>query len=237
MVHKIVNPPNHLAIIPDGNRRWSKKSRFNLFVGYKLGIKKFIDVSIWAKELGISNISVWALSTENIKNRSKKELNTLYTLYTKASKDPNILKLLKENRARIKIIGNKSILPKNLIEALMLLENKTKHYKDLTINILVGYGGKDDIMHAIKKVVRKKIRGEITRINYDIIKENLRTAILPDADLIIRTSGEMRTSGFLPWQSTYSEFYFSEKYWPNFEKEDLRKAVETFSKRNRRFGK
>ncbi|MCL4381485.1 polyprenyl diphosphate synthase [Candidatus Marsarchaeota archaeon] len=237
MVHKIVNPPNHLAIIPDGNRRWSKKSRFNLFVGYKLGIKKFIDVSIWAKELGISNISVWALSTENIKNRSKKELNTLYMLYTKASKDPNILKLLKENRARIKIIGNKSILPKNLIEALMLLENKTKHYKDLTINILVGYGGKDDIMHAIKKVVRKKIRGEITRINYDIIKENLRTAILPDADLIIRTSGEMRTSGFLPWQSTYSEFYFSEKYWPNFEKEDLRKAVETFSKRNRRFGK
>ncbi len=237
MVHKIVNPPNHLAIIPDGNRRWSKKSRFNLFVGYKLGIKKFIDVSIWAKELGISNISVWALSTENIKNRSKKELNTLYMLHTKASKDPNILKLLKENRARIKIIGNKSILPKNLIEALMLLENKTKHYKDLTINILVGYGGKDDIMHAIKKVVRKKIRGEITRINYDIIKENLRTAILPDADLIIRTSGEMRTSGFLPWQSTYSEFYFSEKYWPNFEKEDLRKAVETFSKRNRRFGK
>jgi undecaprenyl diphosphate synthase len=237
MVHKITNPPNHLAIIPDGNRRWSKERKFNLLIGYRLGIKKFIDVSIWAKELGISNISVWALSTENIKNRGKIELNTLYTLYIKASKDPNILKLLKENGARIKIIGNKSILPKRLIEALMLLENKTKYYKDLTINILVGYGGKDDIMHAVKTVVRKKLKGEITKVNYDVIKENLRTAILPDADLIIRTSGEMRTSGFLPWQSTYSEFYFSEKYWPNFEKGDLRKAVETFSKRNRRFGK
>jgi undecaprenyl diphosphate synthase len=202
---------------------------------YNYGIRKFIDVSLWAKEMGVQTISVWALSVDNIKNRNKIELNTLYGLYIKASNDPDILKKLKNNEARIRIIGNLNLLPKKLREALKRLEARTKAYGKFSINILVGYGGREDIIHAVRKIAADK-KNKL-KLNYETIKKNLVTAILPDADLIIRTSGEMRLSGFLPLQGSYSELYFSKKYWPSFTKEDLTKAIATFSKRNRRFGK
>lgn len=229
---KITCAPNHIAIIPDGNRRWSREHRLNLLSSYNSGIKKFVDVSIWAKEFGVKVISVWALSTENIKSRSRTELSTLYRIYAKAATDPTILKMLKDNDARIKVVGNMSMLPKKLRSSLKSLENKTKDYKDMSINILVGYGGREDIMYAIRRIKNSK-----QALNYRTIKENLRSALLPDVDMIIRTSGEMRLSGFLPWQGSYSELYFSEKYWPSFEKRDLHKAIASFSSRNRRFGR
>lgn len=232
---KIVNAPTHLAIIPDGNRRWASENKLNLLKSYDYGIRKFVEVSIWAKDLGVKTISVWALSTDNIKNRKKTELNTLYRLYIKASNDPKILKMLKENGASIKVVGDTSLLPKKLKEALKALENRTKSYKQFSINILVGYGGREDILHALKSTVIKKKNG--LKVNYETLRDNLFTSILPDVDLIIRTSGEMRLSGFLPVQSAYSELYFSKKYWPSFTKEDLTKAITTFSARNRRFGK
>jgi undecaprenyl diphosphate synthase len=229
--------PKHLALIPDGNRRWSGSHKLQIFNGYQKGVKKFIDFSIWAKGFGVKTLTVWALSTENIKNRSKTEIGILYQLYVNAAKDPQILKTLKDNGARIKIIGNSTLLPKKVKDALQSLEIKTQNYKDFTINLLIGYGGRDDIIYAVKKMYSEAMKGKITEVNEELINESMRTSSLPDVDFIIRTSGEMRLSGFLPWQSDYSELYFAEKYWPDFNKKDLEKALKVFSERQRRFGK
>lgn len=229
---KIEDAPSHLAIIPDGNRRWSKEHRLGLLNGYSSGIKKFIDVSVWAKGFGVKMVSLWALSTDNVSNRSAAELSALYRLFTKAADDPAILSMLKENDARVKIVGDTRKLPKGLRLALRALEARTRNYKGFFINILVGYGGREDIMHAVNRAARQK-----GRLTYEKLKGGLRSSVLPDVDMIIRTSGEMRLSGFLPWQSAYSELYFSQKYWPSFDKQELRKAIMSYSNRNRRFGR
>lgn len=234
---ELIYVPEHLALIPDGNRRWSSSHRLALFSGYQKGVKKFIDFSIWAKGFGVKTLTVWALSTENIKNRSKEEIGFLYSLYVNAAKDPEVLRMLKENNARIKIIGNSNLLPKKVKEALQSIERKTRRYKDFTINLLIGYGGKDDILYAFKKICNYALQGKINSISEDLVNESMRTASLPDVDFIIRTSGEMRLSGFLPWQSDYSELYFAKKYWPDFNKRDLKKALKVFSERQRRFGR
>jgi undecaprenyl diphosphate synthase len=236
-IKKMSYVPEHLALIPDGNRRWSSSHRLEIFNGYQKGVKKFIDFSVWAKGFGVKTLTVWALSTENIKNRSKTEIGVLYKLYENAATDPAILQTLKTNQSRIKIIGNPQLLPKKVKNALQSLEKKTKTYKDFTINLLIGYGGRDDLVYAFKKVYNYALNGQINKITENIVNESMRTATVPDVDLIIRTSGEMRLSGFLPWQSDYSELYFAKKYWPDFEKKDLEKALKVFSERQRRFGR
>jgi undecaprenyl diphosphate synthase len=233
----IPHVPSHLALIPDGNRRWAKTHKFKIFSGYQIGVEKFIDFSIWAKSFGVKTLTVWGLSTENIKNRSKTEINALYALYVNAAKDSALLEKLKQNGARVRIIGNLQILPKRVREALQSVEEKTKEYKNLTINILIGYGGKEELLYAFKNLRASAIKGKINSINEAIVTQFMRTASLPEVDFIIRTSGEMRLSGFLPWQSDYSELYFAKKYWPEFEKKDLEKALRVFSERQRRFGK
>ncbi len=227
--------PLHVAIIPDGNRRWARGNRLNLLMGYKIGVQKTVDVCIWAKEQGVRTISVWALSTENATMRSGKELGLLYRLYAKAARDRLILKKLKDNQAHIRVIGNMSLLPKKLKEALRELEAKTRMYKELTINLLVGYGGKEDIAQAVRSICADGMARK--NISSKMIESKLMTSNLPDVDLIIRTSGEQRLSGLLPWQSNYSELYFARKYWPDFGREDLKRAIDTFYKRKRRFGK
>ncbi|MGC8586336.1 MAG: polyprenyl diphosphate synthase [Candidatus Micrarchaeia archaeon] len=228
----IKNVPLHIALIPDGNRRWAKAHKLNFFKGYDLGVKKFVKFSIWAKELGIKTLTVWALSTDNIKHRSKEELSVLYSIYIKATKDKSILKMLKDNKAKINIIGNLRLLPKNVRKALLGLQEKTRYYKGFTINLLIGYGGREDLLHAFKALAKSK-----STISDETIPNHLLTSKVKDVDLVIRTSGEMRLSGFLPWQAGYSELYFAKKYWPDFNKEDLVEAVEDFSNRERRFGK
>ncbi len=208
-------------------------NRLNLQWGYNAGINKIIDVCIWAKNQGVKTVSVWALSTENAKERSRYEVGLLYKLYTKAANDKGILKLLKENKANVKIIGNMAILPEKLRTALKKVEAQTRMYRDLSINLLVGYGGRDDIAYAVKGLLASNAKN----ISADMIKSKLMTAEVPDVDLIIRTSGEKRLSGLLPWQSNYSELYFAKKNWPDFGKEDLKRAIDTFRKRQRRFGK
>lgn len=229
--------PEHLALIPDGNRRWSSSHRLEIFNGYQKGVKKFIDFSVWAKSFGVKTLTVWALSTENIKNRSKTEIGVLYRLYEHAAKDPKLLETLRNNGARVNIIGNPKLLPKKVKSALQSLEAKTKTYKEFTINLLIGYGGKDDLLYAFQRVYNYAIKGKVNRITERIINESMRTSTLPQVDFIIRTSGEMRLSGLLPWQSDYSELYFAKKYWPDFEKKDLEKALRVFSERQRRFGR
>jgi tritrans,polycis-undecaprenyl-diphosphate synthase [geranylgeranyl-diphosphate specific] len=236
-VKQISHPPEHLALIPDGNRRWSSSHKLEIFKGYQNGVNKFMDFSIWAKDFGVKTLTVWALSTENVKNRSKLELNVLFNLFLNFAKDPEILEQLKKNGGRIKVVGNLKLLPKDVRKAFLTLERKTSTCKDITINILLGYGGRDEILHAFKRVYYYAIKGKINKITENIVNESMRTAALPDVDLIIRTSGEMRLSGFLPWQSDYSELYFAKKYWPDFEKRDLEKALKVFSERQRRFGR
>lgn len=229
--------PRHIAIIPDGNRRWAKSNGLNMIKGYSQGVKKIVDVSTWAKSFGVKTLTIWALSTENIKSRSKLELAILYRIYARAAKDPEILKLLKQNNARVKVVGNTDLLPKFLSRALNDLEKKTEEYKSFCINLLVGYGGKDDLLRAFNNLYNIVSTNKNIKIDENLVSANMYSSSINDPDLIIRTSGEMRLSGLLPWQSSYSELYFEDKYWPEFEKKDLEKAIETFSNRQRRFGK
>ncbi|MDE1868828.1 MAG: di-trans,poly-cis-decaprenylcistransferase [Candidatus Micrarchaeota archaeon] len=228
------NVPKHVALIPDGNRRWSNKNRLALFSGYQMGVKKFIDFSIWAKSFGVKTLTVWALSTENVKARSNLELNALYKLYVQAATDPKILADLKANNARIRVIGNMYLVPTKVKDALLSLEKKTKMYKEFTINLLIGYGGRDDLLYAVRDIRSERAKNRITE---SMVGEHIRTSSVPNVDLLIRTSGEQRLSGFLPWQTSYSELYFAKKYWPDFKKSDLRKALVEFSERQRRYGK
>ncbi len=236
-MRKLEHVPNHLALIPDGNRRWSKSRGLKLLGGYSTGIRKFIDFSIWSKEFGIRTLSVWALSTENIHNRSASELSMFFRLFTKEASDPKILSDLVNNKVRVKVVGNTSILPMPLKRALRKVEAKTRKYTDLTINLLIGYGGRDDIVHAARLAAMHAAKTGSGSISERDVERNLRTASVSDADLIIRTSGEKRLSGFLPWQSTYSELYFAKKYWPDFSKKDLERALADYSRRQRRFGR
>ncbi|MDE1865734.1 MAG: di-trans,poly-cis-decaprenylcistransferase [Candidatus Micrarchaeota archaeon] len=219
--------PSHIALIPDGNRRWSRMQGLSIMNGYQNGVAKFISFSIWAKSMGVRTLTVWALSTENVRNRSRIELSTLYGLYMKAAKDPKLLALLVKNRARVRFIGDMQLIPSTLRKALTDLEERTRTYKDLTINLLIGYGGRDDLVYAASRGASSE----------DDFSRKIRTASIPNVDLIIRTSGERRLSGFLPWQTDYSEIYFSRKFWPDFQRRDLKRAVDSYTARERRFGK
>jgi undecaprenyl diphosphate synthase len=195
--------------------------------GYKNGIERFISFSVWAKSMGVKTLTVWALSTENVKNRSRIELSTLYGLYLKAAHDPKILALLVKNKARIRFVGNLQLIPTKLRKDLLKLEARTKAYKELTINLLIGYGGRDDLLYAARTGARSE--GEFS--------SRIRTSSVPEVDLIIRISGEHRLSGLLPWQTDYSEIYFSRKFWPDFQRRDLKRAIDSYASRERRFGK
>ncbi|MCL5680330.1 MAG: polyprenyl diphosphate synthase [Candidatus Marsarchaeota archaeon] len=227
--------PANVALIPDGNRRWAKNNRINLFNGYNYGIKKFIEFSIWLKSMGSKSLTVWALSTENINKRTPSELGILYKLYTHAARDKKIIKMLDDTQARVRIIGNRELIPKTVDKALRYVEKHTEKYNKFYINILLAYGGHEDIVYAAKRLLASGVSPK--EISEDKLKGSLRTALVNDPDLIIRTSGEERLSGLLPWQSSYSELYFSKKYWPDFSKSDLNAAIREFSRRKRRYGK
>lgn len=229
--------PRSVAIIPDGNRRYSSSHKIQMMKGYDIGINKAIDVSLWLKDLGIKELSIWALSTENIKNRSKMELNLLYKLYKKTALSKSIFNKLSQNNVKVCIIGNMGLIPKDVKDALYSLQSKTSKFKDIKINLLIAYGGRDDILTAVKKIVKDKAEGKISRINESLLHKYLISSSITNPDLIIRTSGEFRSSGLLPWQSVYSEFYFTKKYWPELDKKDIEEAIKEYSNRKRRFGK
>ena len=233
---KIEKVPENIAIIPDGNRRWARKHRLSFLQGYSKGVKKFIDFSEWCMSYGIRSITVWALSTENIK-RPKEELKALFDIYRKAAKDKNIIKRLHETRTRFVIVGKKSLLPKDLLAMLSKIENATKRYKERIIYMLLGYGGREDILHAASEIAKDASKGKVREINEETFKRYMLSKNVPDVDFVIRASGEERLSGFMPWQAGYAELYFCKKYWPEFDKKDLQKALEEYSRRERRFGR
>jgi undecaprenyl diphosphate synthase len=230
------NVPKSLAIIPDGNRRWALSHRFSVANGYSIGVRKFIDFAEWCKDYGIKNITVWAFSTENF-NRPFLEKKALFGIYLKAAKDKSIINRLHENRTKLNIVGNLSLLPGKLRKALRDVSDQTAHYRDRELNMLIAYGGRDDIMHAAKTMAAHAAETNSYSISESAFKNSLFSCAIPDLDLIIRTSGEERLSGLMPWQSVYSELYFSKKLWPDFTKRDLSLALSEYSYRHRRFGR
>jgi tritrans,polycis-undecaprenyl-diphosphate synthase [geranylgeranyl-diphosphate specific] len=220
--------PKTVALIPDGNRRWVRKHGLSISSGYNIGVKNFIAFSKWCTEMGIYNLTVWALSSDNLK-RSRLEVRILFNIFKKIATDNSIREMLHENKTRLKVIGDTSLLPKDLLAALHALELETEAYTGSVINMLMGYGGRDDVIFAARNYAKSGSKEPFDRY--------LMSNTVPDLDLIIRTSGEQRLSGFMPWQSSYSELYFSKKLWPEFTKADLQRALKDYSGRQRRFGK
>ncbi len=226
--------PETIAVIPDGNRRWAKKHSLSFFSGYQLGVQKFIEFSEWCKEFGVKNVSVWALSTENLR-RPKAEVNALFNIYRKFAKDQELIDRLHKNETKFVIVGNRRLLPADLSKSLASIEKETKAYDTRTINMLLGYGGREDIVTAVRKIIASRIQNGVS-VTERLFRKFLESSIVPDIDFVIRTSGEERLSGLLPWQAGYAELYFSKKLWPDFTKADFRLALGNYEKRRRRFG-
>jgi len=232
--------PNHIAIILDGNRRWAKRNLIMKLEGHFRGadaVEKLLD---WCEELNIKIITLYVLSSENL-SRQDEELDYLYDLINerllKLYNDPRIHK----NRMKVKAIGSVELLPDFLRDILNKLEDTTKDYDSHYLNIAIAYGGQNELVDAIKKIGTKIKDGslDVSQIDKDVIESSLYTSHLPQSspDMILRTSGEKRLSGFLLWQSAYSELVFMDIYWPEFRKIDLMRAIRTFQKRGRRLGK
>jgi len=226
------NIPNHIGIIIDGNRRWAKKKNLPSLVGHKKGIDNVKTIILYAQKLDIKIITVYGFSTENW-NRSKHEIDYLMKLFEKFI-DKNIQKFHKTG-IQLRHLGNLKKLPLSLQKKIHQAIQLTKNNKKMIFQIALNYGGRDEIKRLIQKIIREGIKSE--DINEEYISKNLDTKGLPDPDLIIRTSGEQRLSGFLLWQVSYSELYFPKIYWPDFDKNELNKAISEYQLRKRRFGR
>lgn len=228
------NLPEHIAIIMDGNRRWAKKNNLNTAQGHKEGAENLKRISKFANKIGIKYLTVYAFSTENWK-RSEEEVGAImkllkfYILDFFKSYDENI---------KVNVIGRIGDLPKDLQKEIRSVEEKTKNNTGLVLNIAFNYGGRDEIVTAVKTITQKVLDGKlkIDDITENEVSNSLYTAGQPDPDLLIRTSGEERISNFLPWQISYSEFIFTDKYWPEYSNSDLLESIQIYQKRTRRFG-
>ena len=229
------NLPKHIAIIMDGNRRWAKDRGLETKDGHKAGAKALEAISEFCNKIGIKYLTVYAFSTENWK-RSKEEVGALMAIL-KMHLDSFFKEKNKQN-IKIKVAGDITGLTKSLQKSVNNAVEATKNNTGLTLNIAFNYGGRPEIVRAVKEIAEKVKNNEIEieDINEDLISNNLYTAGQPDPDLLIRTSKELRTSNFLPWQLVYTEFYFPDKHWPEFGEEDLLEAIRVYQKRNRRFG-
>ncbi len=229
------NLPKHIAIIMDGNRRWAKERGLTTKDGHKAGSKNLERIAKFCNNIGIKYLTVYAFSTENWK-RTKEEVSTLMFIL-RANLDSMLRKMDLEN-IKLRVIGERENIPADIQNKINKLVEKTKNNTGLVLNIAFNYGGRNEIVHASKVIAEKVKSGEIEieDITTKLISDNLYTAGQADPDLLIRTSKELRTSGFLPWQITYSEFYFVEKFWPEFLEDDLIEAIKIYQKRNRRFG-
>ncbi len=225
------NLPRHIALIPDGNRRWAKEKGLPTFEGHRKGFERVKELTKKVSDLGIEIFTVWAFSTENW-NREKKEVDYLMGIYEKWI-DENLAKALKD-QTRIIHIGRKDRIRESLKQKLSEAEEKTKTFTKQYFVIALDYGGKDEVLRAIEKGNNQR-----QKLDEETLDRFLDTKVLPypNPDLIIRTSGEQRTSGFMIWQGAYSEYFFVKKYLPDFTADDLEECIKEYSSRHRRFGK
>lgn len=230
--------PKHVAIIMDGNRRYAKNFELIPEAGHILGRDKIEEVLNWCLELGIKVITVYAFSTENF-NRHDYEVKTLMDLCTRELNRAVTNSKIHKNKVRVRVIGHIDSLPEETKKSAHNIMKKTEKYDNYFFNIALAYGGREEIIHAIQKIANDVKRGnlEVKKISKSLVSSYLYTNGLPDPDLILRTSGEERVSNFLLWQIAYSELYFSDVFWPAFQKRDFLKAIQTYQKRKRRYGK
>lgn len=231
--------PKHVAIMCDGNRRWARESRFtDVSHGHRVGAQKLVEVVNWCDELGVDTVTVWLLSTENLK-RSKDEIDLLCDIIGDVTDELARAR----GRFRLHVVGHLDLLPEALRGRLAEAEARTAGHTGVRVNVAVGYGGHQEIVDGVQNLVRELAEegvpaGELAgRITAEAIGDHLYTSGQPDPDLVIRTSGEQRLSGFLLWQSAYSEIWFTDTYWPAFRRIDLLRALRDYSKRHRRFGR
>ena len=228
--------PRHIAIIMDGNGRWAKRRNQPRVFGHRQGAKSVRKVVEATARLGINNLTMYAFSTENW-NRPKHEIKTLMKLLVNALK--NELGLMMKNNIRLNAIGHTDMMPTNVQQELQEVLDETKENTGLVLTLALSYGARQEILRAVQEISHKVKNNIISVENVDdnIINKHLYTQNLPDVDLLIRTSGEVRISNFLLWQIAYAELYFTDELWPDFNETSLHKAIADYQKRERRFGK
>lgn len=235
MEFKKENMPKHIAIIMDGNRRWARAQGKPASFGHKAGAKTLENIVRYANKIGLEHITVYAFSTENWK-RAEDEVNALMLLlqnylddYSKRADSENI---------KVKILGDITVLSQGMQKSIINCMERTKNNTGIIFNIALNYGGRDEIIKAVKNIALEVKDGklDVENINEELISNNMYTKGQPDPDLLIRTSGEIRLSNFLPWQLVYSEFLFIDKNWPDFTEQDLDDAIIEYQKRTRKFG-
>lgn len=222
--------PTHIAIIMDGNGRWAKKRSLPRTAGHAAGSKNFKDIARYCNKIGLKYLTVYAFSTENWK-RPKEEVDNIMKIFKEYLQDA---KNFKDENIQVQFIGDRSVLDADIQQLMKESEDASRDATGLHLNIAINYGGRDEIVHAVKEIVNQGVAAE--NITEQTISQYLYTANQPDPDFIIRPSGEYRLSNYLIWQSAYAEYWFSDILWPDFKPKDLEKAIEEFNKRNRRFG-
>lgn len=226
----------HIAFIMDGNRRWARQRGLPVAMGHKKGAETLIDVAKAVKNLGVKYMTVYAFSTENWQ-RKKSEVDALMNLlrhYLDTS-----FKELQENDVRILFIGERHMLATDIVEKMQKIEKNTADNKSVTLCVALSYGSRQEIVAATRRIAESVQKGDMQIADIDMrsFADNLYTKDIPDPDLLIRTSGEMRISNYLLWQLAYTEFYFSETYWPDFSETELKQIVTEYKDRERRYGK
>ncbi|MBE6511255.1 MAG: di-trans,poly-cis-decaprenylcistransferase [Methanobrevibacter millerae] len=230
--------PKHVAIIMDGNRRYARlQGNVDVVKGHELGADTLEKVLDWSIELGIEIITVYAFSTENF-NRPKEEVEGLMKLFIYNFKRLVNHEKIHKNEVRVKVVGRTELLPDDVKEAIKEAEDASKHYNKRFLNLAIGYDGRLEIIDSFKKIIEQVQDGKISidDVDEELVSKNLYTEGIDDPNLIIRTSGEERLSGFLLWQSSYSELYFCETLWPDLRKVDFLRAIRSYQARERRFG-
>lgn len=232
------NIPKHIAVMLDGNRRWADKNNGSKAKsGHAAGAQKIFEFLSWCDELEVPVITLYLLSTENLKQRNTEELQDLFQILDQLAKE-----MVSRGRWKIRIMGDKSALAGRFLDSLEESEKASQNTKGATVNLAIGYGGRQEITDAMRSIVQSAISAgeDLSKVSEsltpELIASHLYTSDQPDPDLIIRTSGEQRLSGFLLWQSSNSELYFEEALWPDFRKVDFLRAIRAFARRHRRFG-
>jgi short-chain Z-isoprenyl diphosphate synthase len=241
-IHSGSTRPRHIGIIMDGNRRFAKSIGLDIRKGHDYGADKANEVLDWCLELDIRHVTLWGFSTEN-RGRSTEEVAHLHHLFALQAKELLKDSRLHDNGVRVQVIGDIEDFTDEAKDALRTMEDATRNYNGMYLNIALGYGGREEILTAVKSLLKEKaelganLERVASNLEADEIGRHLYTAGMPDPDFVIRTSGEVRLSGFLLWQTAYSEFYFCDAFWPEFRKVDFLRAVRSFQQRQRRFGK
>jgi len=229
--------PCHVALIMDGNRRYAKEHSTDINQGHLKGKDKLEEVMDWCMDLGVKVLTVYAFSTENF-SRREDEVDFLMDLLERSLRSFADDERIHRNRVRLKTIGDMSMMPDKVVRAVEYAEERTSEYSDFNLNMAIAYGGRQEIKDAIKGIARKVKSGEldIEDIDESLISGHMYSPEIPDPDLVLRTSGEIRVSNFLLWQLAYSELYFSDVYWPGFRKMDFLRAIRAYQQRTRRYG-